>query len=33
MRGEDVRADEYIMKPCNSNEILQKASDILNVPL
>lgn len=33
VRGEDVRADEYITKPFNPDEILQKASDILNVPL
>lgn len=33
MRGEEVQADEYITKPFNPDEILQKASAILNVPL
>jgi len=29
--GEEVRANEYITKPFNPDEILQKASDILGV--
>ena len=32
-RGEEVQADEYITKPFNPDEILQKASDILNVQI
>jgi DNA-binding response OmpR family regulator len=30
-RGEEVRANEYITKPFNPDEILQRASDILGV--
>jgi DNA-binding response OmpR family regulator len=33
VRGEKVRANEYITKPFNPDEILQKASDILNVQI
>jgi DNA-binding response OmpR family regulator len=33
VRGEQVQADEYITKPFNPDEILQKASDILNVQI
>ena len=33
VRGEEVQADEYITKPFNPDEILQKASAILNVPI
>jgi two-component system alkaline phosphatase synthesis response regulator PhoP len=32
VRGETVQADEYITKPFNPDEILQKARDVLNVP-
>lgn len=31
VRGEEVKANEYITKPFNPDEILQKASDILSV--
>jgi DNA-binding response OmpR family regulator len=33
VRGEDVKANEYITKPFNPDEILQKASDILRVQI
>lgn len=33
LRGEDVKANEYITKPFNPDEILQKASDILRVKI
>jgi CheY-like chemotaxis protein len=33
VRGEAVKANEYITKPFNPDEILQKARDILHVPL
>jgi two-component system, OmpR family, alkaline phosphatase synthesis response regulator PhoP len=33
IRGEEVQADEYITKPFNPDEILQKARAILNLPL
>ena len=33
LRGEDVKANEYITKPFNPDEILQKASDILRVQI
>ena len=33
VRGEEVQANEYITKPFNPDEILQKASAILNVPI
>lgn len=33
VRGEDVKANEYITKPFNPDEILQKASDILRVKI
>jgi two-component system alkaline phosphatase synthesis response regulator PhoP len=32
-RGEEVKANEYITKPFNPDEILQKASDILGVQI
>jgi CheY-like chemotaxis protein len=32
VRGEAVKANEYITKPFNPDEILQKARDILHVP-
>ncbi|UCF81975.1 MAG: response regulator [Desulfobacteraceae bacterium] len=32
-RGEEVKANEYITKPFNPDEILQKASDILDVQI
>jgi DNA-binding response OmpR family regulator len=32
-RGEKVKANEYITKPFNPDEILQKASDILRVQI
>jgi two-component system, OmpR family, alkaline phosphatase synthesis response regulator PhoP len=33
VRGEKVKANEYITKPFNPDEILQKASDILGVQI
>jgi DNA-binding response OmpR family regulator len=33
VRGAAVKANEYITKPFNPDEILQKARDILHVPL
>jgi DNA-binding response OmpR family regulator len=33
VRGEEVKANEYITKPFNPDEILQKASDILSVQI
>jgi two-component system alkaline phosphatase synthesis response regulator PhoP len=33
VRGEAVKANEYITKPFNPDEILQKARDILHAPL
>ena len=33
VRGEEVKANEYITKPFNPDEILQKASNILGVPV
>jgi two-component system alkaline phosphatase synthesis response regulator PhoP len=33
VRGEEVKANEYITKPFNPDEILQKASDILRVQI
>jgi CheY-like chemotaxis protein len=33
VRGDAVEANEYITKPFNPDEILQKARDILHVPL
>jgi DNA-binding response OmpR family regulator len=33
MRGEEVQANEYITKPFNPDEILQKASEILGVQI
>ena len=33
VRGEEVEANEYITKPFNPDEILQKASDILGVQI
>jgi DNA-binding response OmpR family regulator len=33
VRGEEVKANEYITKPFNPDEILQKASDILGVQI
>ena len=33
VRGEEVHADEYITKPFNPDEILQKASEILGVQI
>jgi DNA-binding response OmpR family regulator len=32
-RGDEVKANEYITKPFNPDEILQKASDILGVQI
>jgi len=32
-RGEEVKANEYITKPFNPDEILQKASDILGIQI
>jgi DNA-binding response OmpR family regulator len=32
VRGDTVQANEYITKPFNPDEILQKARDILHVP-
>ena len=32
-RGEEVKANEYITKPFNPDEILQKASDILDIQI
>jgi DNA-binding response OmpR family regulator len=32
VRGEEVQADEYITKPFNPDDILQKASNILQIP-
>ena len=32
VRGEEVQANEYITKPFNPDEILQKARDILHMP-
>ena len=32
VRGDAVKANEYITKPFNPDEILQKARDILHVP-
>jgi DNA-binding response OmpR family regulator len=32
VHGEAVKANEYITKPFNPDEILQKARDILHVP-
>lgn len=33
VRGEEVKANEYITKPFNPDEILQKASNILGVQI
>jgi two-component system, OmpR family, alkaline phosphatase synthesis response regulator PhoP len=33
VRGDAVKANEYITKPFNPDEILQKARDILHAPL
>jgi DNA-binding response OmpR family regulator len=33
MRGEEVQANEYMTKPFNPDEILQKASNILGVQI
>lgn len=33
VRGSEVRANEYITKPFNPDEILQKAGDILNIAI
>ncbi len=33
VQGEEVKANEYITKPFNPDEILQKASDILRVQI
>ena len=33
IRGEEVQADEYITKPFNPDEILDKASTILNIEI
>lgn len=33
VRGEEVKVNEYITKPFNPDEILQKASDILGVQI
>ncbi len=33
VRGSEVQANEYITKPFNPDEILQKAGDILNIAI